>query len=85
MSSARGKSSGDAAPRSRTSVSRRSKSPDMAAGQQPGLRRLVQKRFLDDVFEAASGKSQQEQCEQCRCLPVARIPHSPLEEDVMIF
>jgi hypothetical protein len=33
----------------------------MIAGEQPGLRRLVQKRLLDDVFEAASGKSQSQQ------------------------
>jgi hypothetical protein len=41
----------------RSRVSRRSKSPDMQPGEQPGLRRLVQKRLLDDVFQAASGKT----------------------------
>jgi hypothetical protein len=63
MSSARGSGSGGGGgPRTRVSASsRRSKSPDMIAGEQPGLRRLVQKRLLDDVFEAASGKSQSQQ------------------------
>jgi hypothetical protein len=32
----------------------RSKSPDGLTGEQPGLRRLVQKRLLDDVFEKSS-------------------------------
>lgn len=32
----------------------RSKSPDMS--EQPGLRRLVQKRLLEDVFDGASGE-----------------------------
>jgi hypothetical protein len=69
MSSARqgGSSSGGSGrggARVRASAAGRSKSPDMLPGQQPGLRRLVQKRLLDDVFEAASGKSQQEQREE---------------------
>lgn len=34
----------------------RSKSPDGSTGEQPGLRRLVQKRLLDDVFEKSSRK-----------------------------
>jgi hypothetical protein len=71
MSSARqsgggGGSSGRGAPRGRASASGRSKSPDQLPGQQPGLRRLVQKRLLEDVFEAASGKSQHEQREEFR-------------------
>ena len=37
------------------STRRSSKSPDKVAGEQPGLRRLVQKRILDDVFGAAGG------------------------------
>lgn len=38
---------------------RRAKSPDAAAAGEsgtPGLRKLVQKRILTDVFEAASGE-----------------------------
>eukprot|EP00977_Amphora_coffeiformis_P003208 scaffold597_cov176-Amphora_coffeaeformis.AAC.14 len=37
--------------------SSRSKSPDQLSGEQPGLRRLVQKRLLEDVFDGASGES----------------------------
>lgn len=36
---------------------RRSKSPDMLPGEQPGLRGLVQRRILNDVFQTASGRS----------------------------
>ena len=41
---------------SRRATSRRSKSPDAPMGENgaPGLRTLVQKRILKDVFEAAS-------------------------------
>jgi hypothetical protein len=46
MSTARGK-------RSTT----RSKSPDMTKGETPGLRQIVQNRFLKDVFESAAGTS----------------------------
>lgn len=80
MSSARGASSGRGGSRPRASAAGRSKSPDAPSGQQPGLRRLVQKRLLDDVFEAASGKSQQEQREKCRYLIGTR---TSLEEDEM--
>jgi hypothetical protein len=33
----------------------RSKSPDMTKGETPGLRQIVQNRFLKDVFESAAG------------------------------
>lgn len=41
----------------RSGGSSRSKSPDHLTGDQPGLRRIVQKRLLEDVFDGASGKS----------------------------
>ena len=41
---------------SRNRGSGRSKSPDHLTGDMPGLRRLVQKRLLEDVFDGASGK-----------------------------
>ena len=46
MSSARSRRSGG---------SGRSKSPDHMTGDMPGIRRLVQKRLLEDVFDGASG------------------------------
>lgn len=38
-----------------TASSRRSKSPDLLQGEQPGLRRIVQTRLLKDVFDTTSG------------------------------
>jgi hypothetical protein len=35
----------------------RSKSPDMTKGETPGLRQIVQNRFLKDVFDSAAGTS----------------------------
>jgi hypothetical protein len=65
MSSARGGASARA-PRtptastsratSSTTSSRRSQSPDANLGEGvPGIRRLVHKRFINDVFKAVSG------------------------------
>ena len=44
--------------KSRRYKSTRSKSPDINAGgaEKPGLRRIVQKRILDDVFQSAASK-----------------------------
>lgn len=42
----------------RSGGSSRSKSPDYMTGDMPGLRRLVQKRLLEDVFDGASGESE---------------------------
>jgi len=36
-------------------TTRRSKSPGVLPGEQPGLRGLTQSRLLNDVFQAASG------------------------------
>lgn len=46
----------------RSGGSGRSKSPDNMTGDQPGLRRLVQKRLLEDVFEGASGTCADKTC-----------------------
>ena len=40
----------------RSGGSSRSKSPDIMTADMPGLRRLVQKRLLEDVFDGASSK-----------------------------
>lgn len=52
--SARRSAGGDSSSSDRRS-SGRSKSPDHLTGDQPGLRRIVQKRLLTDVFDGASG------------------------------
>jgi hypothetical protein len=54
-STGRPSSSGAAATTTTTSRLARSNSPDASAGQQPGLRGLVQQRLLNDVFQSASG------------------------------
>ena len=42
--------------RTKKRITRRSNSPDMPAGDQPGLRQIVQNRLLKEVFDNAAGK-----------------------------